>query len=250
MGDGFGMTGEQPIQAEMLTEGARVVIFDAARLPRPHAHWFDPAHWPRRRVLDRGRGATFAIEADFGPAVLRRYRRGGAVARVLKDRYVWTGEAQARPFAEFRLLAAAFAAGLPVPRPLAAQVRRRGAFYSGDLLMAEIARTQTLSARLQVESDWTSFDWDGVGRTLGRVHAAGFRHADLNAHNLLLDDDGGVHVIDWDRGRRCAAGAWAETVLARLQRSLRKLFGERAEAADAREGWRLLLAAHAAGLRA
>lgn len=233
----------------MLTEGARVVIWDAARLARPHAQCFDPLHWPRRRVLDRGRGATFAIEADFGAAVLRRYRRGGAVARVLKDRYVWTGEKQARPFAEFRLLAAAIAAGLPVPRPLAAQVRRHGALYSGDLLMAEIAGAQTLSARLLAIEDWSALDWERLGHTLGQVHAAGFRHADLNAHNLLLDTGGGVHVIDWDRGRRCGAGAWTEDVLARLQRSLRKLFGARAEAPDARDGWRALLAAHAAGLR-
>lgn len=244
------MAGERPIEAEMLTEGARVVIWDAARLARPRAEWFDPAHWPRRRVLDRGRGATFAIEADFGCAVLRRYRRGGAVARVLKDRYVWTGQAQARPFAEFRLLAAATAAGLPVPRPLAAQVRRHGAFYSGDLLMAEIAGAQTLSARLQALADWSALDWQGIGRTLGRVHAAGFQHADLNAHNLLLDAAQGVHVIDWDRGRRRSGGAWTQEVLARLQRSLRKLFGARIDAADADQGWRALLAAHADGLRA
>lgn len=234
----------------MLNEGERIVIYDAARLPRPPLAWFDPGHWPQRRVLDRGRGATYAIVADFGGAVLRRYRRGGAVARVLKHSYVWTGERQARPLAEFRLLAAAIGARLPVPRPLAAQVRRRGALYSGDLLMAEIGSAQTLSARLAAESDWAAVDWENLGRTLGRVHRAGFQHADLNAHNLLLDSEGGVHVIDWDRGR-CKTGLeWTDAVLARLQRSLHKLFGARAEAEDARQGWRALLDAHSASLHA
>lgn len=236
---------ERAIQAQMLTDGDRVVIYDAARLPAPAAAWFDPAHWPQRRVLDKGRGATYAIDAPFGAAVLRRYRRGGAVARVLKDSYVWTGTASARPLREFRLLAAAVAAGLPVPRPLAAEVRRRGAFYTGDLLMAQIAAAETLSARLAATADWTAIDWTRLGSTLGQVHASGFQHADLNAHNLLLDAHGAVWVIDWDRGRQRDPAGWSAEVLARLQRSLRKLYGARAEAADARTGWQQLLAAHA-----
>ena len=240
---------EQPIQAQMLTDGDRVVIYDAARLPAPPPSWFTPEHWLQRSVLDRGRGATFALQADFGDAVLRRYRRGGAVARVLKDSYVWTGVAQSRPIREFRLLAAAVALGLPVPRPLAAEVRRRGAFYSGDLLMARIDAAQTLSTLLTDSADWQSLDWSAIGATIGRIHAQGFEHADLNAHNLLLDVGNHVWLIDWDRGRRRAAGAWVEPVLARLQRSLRKLFGSRVDAQDARTAWQALLDAHAEALR-
>jgi 3-deoxy-D-manno-octulosonic acid kinase len=180
--------------------------------------------------------------------VLRRYRRGGAVARVLKDSYVWTGVGQTRPLREFRLLAAATAAGLPVPRPLAAEVRRRGAFYSGDLLMARIDAAQTLSAHLAAATDWSRIDWRAIGATLGRIHASGFEHADLNAHNLLVDRLGKVWVIDWDRGRQRPRGDWNDHVLARLQRSLRKLHGTRADDDDARAAWRSLLDAHAATL--
>lgn len=240
---------EQPIQAQMLTDGDRVVIYDAARLPAPPPGWFTPEHWPQRSVLDRGRGATFALQADFGDAVLRRYRRGGAVARVLKDSYVWTGVAQSRPIREFRLLAAAVALGLPVPRPLAAEVRRRGAFYSGDLLMARIDAAQMLSALLTDLADWQALDWPAIGATIGHIHAQGFEHADLNAHNLLLDSGKRVWLIDWDRGRRRARGAWVDSVLARLQRSLRKLFGARVDAEDAQAAWQLLLDAHAEALR-
>lgn len=229
----------------MLTDGERVVIYDAARLPAPPPSWFTPEHWPDRSVFERGRGATFALHADFGDAVLRRYRRGGAVARVLKDSYVWTGIAQSRPVREFRLLAAAVGVGLPVPRPLAAEVRRHGAFYSGDLMMARVEAAQTLSALLAEAADWAALDWTAIGTTIGRIHAQGFEHADLNAHNLLLDAANRVWVIDWDRGRRRAPGVWVESVLARLQRSLRKLFGARLDADDARAAWSRLLHAHA-----
>ncbi|MBK9656549.1 MAG: hypothetical protein IPO66_14245 [Rhodanobacteraceae bacterium] len=106
---------EQPIQAQMLTDGDRVVIYDAARLPAPQPGWFTPEHWPQRSVLDRGRGATFALHADFGDAVLRRYRRGGAVARCSgqlcvdrcrpsRDRCASSGcsRPQSRPVCRFR----------------------------------------------------------------------------------------------------------------------------------------------------
>jgi len=47
-------------------------------------------------------------------------------------------------------------------------------------------------------------------------------HADLNAHNILMGD-GGVSIIDFDRGRLRAPGKWAAANLARLQRSLMKI---------------------------
>jgi 3-deoxy-D-manno-octulosonic acid kinase len=238
---------EKAIQAQILNEGERIVIYDAARLAPPPRDWFVPDFWSNRSVLAAGRGATFAVDGDFGAAVLRHYRRGGAVARVLKDRYVWTGTAQARPIREFRLLAAAFQARLPVPRPLAAQVQRHSAWYSGDLLMQKVDDSEPLSQRLSALADWDQVDWAAIGAVLGRCHALGFEHADLNAHNILLDKEGGIWLIDWDRGRQRPPGDWSAQVLARLRRSLHKLFGARADADDARAAWRGLLEAHALG---
>ena len=62
-----------------------------------------------------------------------------------------------------------------------------------------------------------------MGECIGRLHAHGVHHADLNAHNLLLGDDGTVYVLDFDRGRIRPRGAWEQAVLERLQRSLRKV---------------------------
>jgi 3-deoxy-D-manno-octulosonic acid kinase len=49
------------------------------------------------------------------------------------------------------------------------------------------------------------------------------QHADLNAHNVLLGNDGAVYVLDFDRGRIRPRGAWEQDVLARLRRSLVKV---------------------------
>lgn len=51
--------------------------------------------------------------------------------------------------------------------------------------------------------------WHKVGQTVRRLHEAGVYHADLNSHNLLLDKEGKVWVIDFDKGaiRSPAAGS-------------------------------------------
>jgi 3-deoxy-D-manno-octulosonic acid kinase len=70
-------------------------------------------------------------------------------------------------------------------------------------------------------------DWRRVGSILARFHAVGADHADLNAHNILIDEAGTVSVIDFDRGRLRPPGAWAAGNLARLRRSLLKIGGQR-----------------------
>ena len=47
------------------------------------------------------------------------------------------------------------------------------------------------------------------------VATVGVHHADLNALNILLADEGAVHVLDLDRGRIRARGAWENKVPAR-----------------------------------
>ena len=62
-----------------------------------------------------------------------------------------------------------------------------------------------------------------VGAAIGRFHGAGICHADLNANNILVDRDGGVWLVDFDRARHRAPGGWRNSRLRRLKRSLEKL---------------------------
>ena len=73
--------------------------------------------------------------------------------------------------------------------------------------------------------------WDAAGALVARFHRQGLDHADLNAHNLLFDDQGRGWMIDFDRSRlRIPATGWREANLARLQRSLHKRAGARPRA--------------------
>jgi 3-deoxy-D-manno-octulosonic acid kinase len=208
---------------------------------------FDANFWSARKQLvavSAGRGSAWFI----GPAphrwVLRHYRRGGLIANISKDRYLWAGEDRVRAFAEWRLLEYLTQRNLHVPKPVAAFYRRSGPTYRCDLIMQRIPRAQALSAVLAAG---TAVDWRAIGRAIARLHRLGVDHADLNAHNILLADGGGsgggsggsVSVIDFDRGRLRAPGSWAAANLARLQRSLRKI--------GAAAHWRELMAGYEAG---
>jgi 3-deoxy-D-manno-octulosonic acid kinase len=186
---------------------------------------FEPAYWRSRgelQAVTAGRGSAWFIASGERRWVLRHYRRGGFIARFSRDLYVWTGEDRVRAFAEWRLLTSLLELGLPVPKPVAARYERCGLFYRCDLITQRIVDAVTLSAALHVSAVPQS-TWREIGAVLARLHRAGVDHADLNAHNLLLDAAGGVSVIDFDRGRMRAPGSWAARNVQRLLRSLEKI---------------------------
>jgi 3-deoxy-D-manno-octulosonic acid kinase len=189
---------------------------------------FDPEFWRARGELidvTGGRGSAWFIASGERHWALRHFRRGGFIARLSQDRYVWTGEDGVRAFAEWRLLELLTERGLAVPKPVAARYRRTGLFYRCDLITQRIMDARPLSAALAAEALPEAL-WRGAGAVIARLHRAGVDHADLNAHNILLDTRGAFSVIDFDRGRLRAQGAWTSRNLQRLRRSLRKISAE------------------------
>jgi 3-deoxy-D-manno-octulosonic acid kinase len=201
------------------------MLYDASRVGNADPALFDAAAWRAQGALaaaSTGRGAVYFITAGERRWVLRHYRRGGWAARLSTDSYLWTGEERTRSFREWRLLQELRDAALPVPVPVAARYCRRGLIYRGDLITEEIPGAQPLSALLRA-GPLDAGTWRDVGRCIRRFHDAGVYHADLNAHNILLDGAGRVYLIDFDRGSRRAPGSWRAANLARLARSLRKV---------------------------
>ncbi len=234
--------GRAMIEAQVHPTARGAIVFDARLLEHVDDAWFD-----RHAVADRhagGRGGVVVFDAAFGPCVLRHYRRGGMVARVNRDRYLYTGARRTRSFREFDLLAGLLASGLHVPAPVAARFRREGPWYRADLVTRRIPGASTLAERFaagQLDAACAS----RVGRTIAAFHAHGAWHADLNAHNVMTDVSGAVWLIDFDRGRlRKPAMAWQQANLDRLHRSFVKLGARSAEAAFDAAVWHPLLAAY------
>jgi len=204
-------------------EGA--ILFDAELSAQVGHEWFAQAFWRERNALRAqpgGRGGVAIIDTPAGECVLRHYHRGGLIANLVGDRYLWTGADRTRPFEEFRLLAEIARLGLPAPAVVAARYVRHGLFYSADLITRRIADASTLAeclatGRLDAELA------EETGALVARFHRAGIWHADLNAHNVLVAP-GELYLIDFDRGRlRAPAPGWQQANLRRLHRSLLKL---------------------------
>lgn len=206
--------------------GTGAILYDPNVLNHIEDATFSPAAWQTSsgiegRLRSSGRGATAVVNDDRGTFVIRHYHRGGLAARITSDTYLWLGENRTRSFLEFRLLSALTAKGLPVPRPAAARYRRRGLLYTADLITRYAPGIRPLSVRIAEETG-REF-WRRVGAGIAGFHDAGVNHADLNAYNVQVDTNDGIFILDFDRGRLTADGAWRERNLSRLHRSLEKV---------------------------
>lgn len=169
------------------------------------------------------------------------------MANLSQDSYLWTGASRTRSFAEWRLLAELRRRGLPVPTPIAARYVRGLLTYRADLITQLLPGTRTL-ADVITGHELPEAGWRAIGSTIAAFHREGVHHADLNANNILLGENiTYVYLLDFDRGRIEARGAWEQVVIARLRRSLEKIKGQRADVRFGEAQWQWLAAAIAGG---
>lgn len=196
-----------------------------------------------------GRAAHPVVELDGGEhALVRRYRRGGAVRHVNGSRY-FLGH---RSYHELRMTELARSAGVRVPTVLAAAERRLALGYRAWLATLLIPGARDLVAWLTAaSSSGGEAALERVGLEVGLMHAGGIAHPDLNLRNVLVAEHPvtareaqipraargyqsgragpagpAVHLIDFDRARAFAGPvpeARRRRDLERFARSGRKL---------------------------
>lgn len=229
------------IGARTCHAGKSVAIYDGERYAAFEARWFDRAHYQEHGAVlhsATGRGGVLMLGQPTETWVLRHYHRGGLVAKLIYDHYLWTGLERSRPFREWRLLAHLHGLELPVPRPLAARVLRTGPIYQADIVTALIPDVRPLSSYLR-DGGIPDGRWVAIGAMLARFHRCGVDHPDLTAHNILLGSVSGESLVDFDNAAIRDPGAWQEPRLQRLQRSLRKVALETGTQFEER-AWQLL----------
>ncbi|KKN23671.1 hypothetical protein LCGC14_0902610 [marine sediment metagenome] len=205
--------------------------------------WFNPDAWgtAAEPVSSGGRGGAWFVETADLSAVLRRYLRGGLVAKLLKSAYLYLGEKRVRSFSEFRLLLKLHNDGFPVPKPIAACYQKTAvACYQSAILVERLRDTEPLADRV---GHLSLGQWRSLGITLRRFHDAGICHADLNCFNVLVREDG-FYLIDFDKGeikeKPKQDASWKTANLARLHRSLSRLNWRQAGAGDLESRWAAL----------
>lgn len=229
------------VRRVVIANGA--ILYDETVVQGMQSEQFSPEHYLEKNAvvgLAGGRGTVRFVRWQGMDLALRHYQRGGIIGRWLEDHFLWFGEKHVRSFREWRLLRKLHEKGLPVPRPVGARYVRRGLAYTADLITERIPGAVPLSQRL-TRKEVSREDWAHVGRCLRVFHDAGVYHADLTAHNILMDESGKMHLLDFDRGKLLGPGQWQRSNLARLHRSLRKISATMENVRVTESDWRQLL---------
>jgi 3-deoxy-D-manno-octulosonic-acid transferase len=201
------------------------VWVDPQVLPEPTTAYFQTATWQAQQAATphaAGRNTVWFVRTARHEMVLRHYWRGGLMGKLVKDKFLREPLPRSRAMAEYALLQRLRAWGLPVPRPCGARWQAAGPLhYRADILVERIPGAQALSAHL-TSAPLSATQWQAVGAAIAQLHQAGVFHSDLNCHNLLIDRDDRVWIIDFDKCAVRARGPWQQANLDRLLRSLRK----------------------------
>ncbi|MEC4678492.1 MAG: 3-deoxy-D-manno-octulosonic acid kinase [Nitrospirota bacterium] len=229
--------------------GNQHFLYDPTIIKKITPDHFDFKAWhDTGKVLGeaRGRGRVLFVRDASYQFVLRHYRRGGFISKFFTDHYIWQGLQQTRAWAEWHLLKLMVEKGLPVPKPVAARVIKHGRTYTADLLTLTLPDCQSLAEHFQKETCTKEILFE-AGQTIHHFHHVGIYHADLNAHNILINQTGRIYLLDFDRGRKRQGQAWKKQNLSRLHRSFCKLARENKSATSFAEKWEMLLQGYEKG---
>ncbi|WP_417551444.1 3-deoxy-D-manno-octulosonic acid kinase [Marinomonas fungiae] len=187
--------------------------------------WFQPEYWQsRHKILHTatGRGTVWFVDTPIGATVLRQYRRGGLISKFNKFSFLIRPLEQTRAFKELALLETLQKLKLPAPVPVCGLVRREGLSYQAWLMTQVIPNAKDLFQVLQEGT--LDYDlWRKIGQTIRRFHNHNVYHSDLNCHNIMLDEQNQVWLIDFDKcAIRDNGASWKQKNIERLHRSFEK----------------------------
>ncbi|CAK1934562.1 3-deoxy-D-manno-octulosonic acid kinase [Vibrio crassostreae] len=215
-----------------VTIGNQMIWYDETLLTAPVEDCFDADYWVENKLVvgsAQGRGTTWFVrlsKSNSMEGALRHYRRGGLFGKLVKDIYWFTNWNATRSFQEYQLLNQLVESEVHVPRPVAARAVRKLFWYQADLLSEKIPNAQDLVTVLQTKT-LSSEICLKIGVEIRKMHQAQVNHTDLNIHNILLDNDDKVWIIDFDKCSVLKGDAWKKGNLERLKRSFRKEINRR-----------------------
>lgn len=209
---------------ETIKTEKQCIWFDSDIIDASDAAIFDANYWQANNKVvgsAKGRGTTWFVQLDSMQGALRHYRRGGLFGKLVEDNYWFSGWDKTRSAAEFSLLLSLREAGVNVPKPIAARAVKSGLTYQADLLSERIPQARDLVSILQ-EKPLPAEIYQRIGLEIRKMHDAGVNHTDLNTHNILLDQQDKVWIIDFDKCQKQEGDSWKQDNWVRLKRSFIK----------------------------
>ena len=170
---------------------------------------FDPeylrAEGLLRATMSSLRGAAWVFELGGNTFLLRHYRRGGVVSRLLHDRYLWwSSGAYTRPAREWRLLGEMRAHGFAGAgaRGVARSAHRAAVIYRADFITVLIRGCRDPCIGFLLERELPEEGWRRLGATLRRFpRLPGLAPGPERRGTSWSTKEGCFHLVDFDRGR-------------------------------------------------
>ena len=144
-----------------------------------------------------GRGTAYAIRFDTDPWLVRHYRRGGLIARVLNDRYAPGGN---RALDELKVSVIARARGIPTPEVVAAICYPSRLYARFDIAVEFIGHSRDMAQLLFEDRVVPPEEINKAAALITTMIQNGLLHADLNLKNILIAPER-AYVLDLDRCR-------------------------------------------------
>jgi 3-deoxy-D-manno-octulosonic acid kinase len=171
--------------------------------------------------LEGGRTRHALVKFGGESWVLKAYRRGGVVGRWNSSRYWGRG----RFLEELRVASSAEERGIATAEVLALVFEDAGlGSLRAWLLTRYLPGVRPLHTYFGDRDEAAIFQ--AAGDAVARMHKASIDHPDLHLGNIVGSVDAGgahAHIVDWDRARCRAPGAWNPLEnLVRLWRSAEK----------------------------
>ncbi len=170
----------------------------------------------------KGRATVFELEYENKKYILKHYVRGGFIANISYDKYLFTSLLTTRCLKEYNFLNKLHKKGLPVPKPVAIQVITNRFTYTADIITNKIDNEGTLHDFVSNQKMNVNL-WENLKNTLEKFYQKNIYHSDLNARNIIIDKNNNFFILDFDNSYFFYKKKYFKKSIIRLERSLKKI---------------------------
>lgn len=147
-------------------------------------------------LLGGRRSISRAHIDGIGDAIVKHYRRGGLLSHLISRNYFNLGKRRCQ--IEFEQLERARAIGINTPEPIAFAYQGR-CIYRAWLVTREVRQAVSLAQLSQMAPERARIAMGALKQQMELLVTYRMRHADFHPGNVLVDAQGQIYLLDFDK---------------------------------------------------
>lgn len=172
-------------------------------------------------VLGGRRSVSYISLPPLGRVVVKYYTRGGLFGLLVSHRYLKLGSVRSE--LEYKMLETVRKLGVSAPEPIGF-LWSGGLFYRTWLVTREIEKRSTLAELALKDEELARAAVDALVKQVNILLEHGIFHVDLHPGNVLVDQQGQVFLVDFDKAAHFGGkrGALRDRYIFRWRRAVIK----------------------------